>query len=98
MSAHFHLVNLTSGRTQLDGFCALFVSSGMAFHGMLVCDVTSASFVATLCCTQLVVPLHVGLPPCALCSQSVVPLRVAYRPHVPSKNVGIVSCVVSRVC
>ena len=98
MSACFHLVNLTSGRTQLDGFCALFVSSGVAFHCMLVCNVTSASFVAILCCTQLVVPLHVGLRPCALCVQSVVPLCVAYHPHVPSKNVGTVSRVVSRVC
>ena len=98
MSAYFHLVNLTSGRTQLDGFRALFVSSGVAFHGTLVCDVASASFVAALCCTQLVVPLHVGLCPCALCVQSVVPLCVAYHPHVPSKNVGTVSCVVSRVC
>ena len=98
MSAYFHLVNLTSGRTQLDGFRALFVSFGVAFHGTLVCDVTSESFVATLRCVQLVVPLHVGLRPCALCAQSVVPLCVAYHPHVPSKNVGTVSCVVSRVC
>lgn len=65
---------------------------------MLVCDVTSASFVATLRCAQLVVPLRVGLRPCALCVQSVVPLHVAYHPRVPSKNVGTLSCVVSCVC
>lgn len=65
---------------------------------MLVYDVVFASFVAALRRTQLVVPLHVGLCPCALCVQSVVPLHVVYHPHVPSKSAVAFSCVASRVC